>query len=115
MRFGINPLKNLQIVFRKSSYRRRDFSTFVLGKKGRTYAHTIAEHNCQVLTLSSYRLFSTAPSAAESNTGVYWFGLLSTIGMMGGIYYYSNSLKVISVSNIIINRKQMFSTRPSIL
>ena len=94
LRLGGTSFKGLGALLRKSSFQRRGFSAYIMGGKNRLLQQSAINHNKQILSVSSFRLFSTAPQVTPSNTGIYLFGVISTIGMMGGIYYYSNSLKV---------------------
>lgn len=94
LRLGSTTIKGLSALLRKSSFQRRSFSLYAMGGKSRLIKQSAINHNKQIISVSPLRLFSTTPQNTVSNTGVYLFGVITTIGMMGGIYYYSNSLKV---------------------
>lgn len=104
LRTGLCPLKSMGIIFRKSSYHRRDFVSMTLGRRGQLNIRAAAERNKRILGISSYRMFSTQPAVSQSNTGIYLFGVVSAIGMMGGIYYYSSKLKVDSYLHGLLYR-----------
>ena len=46
------------------------------------------------LGISAYRTFSTSVPLIQTSPGMLIFGTVTALGMMGGIYYLSSSLKV---------------------
>lgn len=107
-RVATYPIKSMGIILRKSSYRRRDFFSMTLGRRGQQNICNAAERNSRMLGMSSFRLFSTQPVQSQSNTGIYLFGVISGVGMMGGLYYYSSILKVIVVFFLFMFRIHQF-------
>lgn len=108
VRVATYPIKSMGIILRKSSYRRRDFFSMTLGRRGQQSICNAAERNSRMLGMSSIRLFSTQAAQSQSNTGIYLFGIISGVGMMGGLYYYSSILKVIVVFFLFMLRIHPF-------
>lgn len=108
---GVCPIKSMGIILRRSSYYHRDFVSLTLGRRGQANIRSAVERNKRILGVSASRVFSTSVPMAKTSSGMVLFGAVTAIGMMGGIYYYSSSLKVsISVLEVIF-RILLFSKK----
>ena len=91
---SVYPIKSMGIILRRSSYYHRDFVSLTLGRRGQANIRSAVERNKRILGISANRTFSTSVPLIQTSPGMLIFGTVTALGMMGGIYYLSSSLKV---------------------
>ena len=95
-RVGVGAARSVSVMLRKSSFFRRDLYTIVLGRRASRNLSSALERSKRLLAPSAYREMSTMVNTNSSDAIVYIFGVVASIGIAGGIYYYSSGLQVVN-------------------
>lgn len=64
------------------------------GRTQAVYFQRTAMLRSNIIRKPYHRQFSTEVEVKDSNTFLYVFGVLASLGIAGGIYYYSSGLQV---------------------
>lgn len=93
-RIGEIAMQGVSLLFRRSHYYRRALVLMIQGKAQSVYFQRTNMLRRNIVRKPYCRQFSTVAEVRDSNTYLYVFGLVASLGIAGGIYYYSAGLQV---------------------
>ena len=94
LRIGNVTLQGVSLLFRRSYLSRRTMVLLMQGRTQVTYFQRTAMLRNNIIRKPCCRQFSTVAEDNDSNTYLYIFGVIASLGIAGGIFYYSSSLQV---------------------
>ena len=94
VRIGNVTLQGVSLLFRRSYFTRRTLVLLIQGRTQAAYFQRTAMLRDNIIRKPYHRQFSTEVEVKDSNTFLYVFGVIASLAIAGGIFYYSSGLQV---------------------
>jgi hypothetical protein len=92
---GVASTRSVGMLLRKSTFCKRDFVSTIVGRKAHNNLRVAIERSKRFTSSFVNRTLSTSVEKSSSNAVVYISGIVATVGVAGGIYYLSSTIKVL--------------------